>query len=131
MAFDPNKAWALFMSDPVDCLIVLGAVGAAAWAARAYIGKERIKAKDDLIELARAQRDELARKVTDGEAKLSEIKRQIANEADDEVIAETVSAAEGLFKDAKVMLDTMRVTLTPTGGVYQTSSNLSRKDFKN
>jgi hypothetical protein len=43
---DLHKAWALFMSDPVDFIlmfvIVAGAVGGSAWWLRSFIAEERI-----------------------------------------------------------------------------------------
>src|SRR5580698_875622 len=53
---DPNKAWSLFMTDPVDFLIVAGAViaffGGGAWWLRGHWTSERIAALEERLRLA-------------------------------------------------------------------------------
>jgi hypothetical protein len=39
---DPHKAWALFMSDPVDFIVMFAAVAVASWALCSFIRKERV-----------------------------------------------------------------------------------------
>jgi hypothetical protein len=53
---DPNKAWSLFMMDPVDFLIALGAViaffGGGAWWLRGHWTSERIATLEERLRLA-------------------------------------------------------------------------------
>jgi hypothetical protein len=50
---DPNKAWMLFMSDPVTFILIFAAVvlavGGFVWWFRGHIGKERIAASKERI----------------------------------------------------------------------------------
>jgi hypothetical protein len=113
---DPNKVWALFMSDPLDFILMFAAVivvvAGFSWWLRGHIIKERLAAKDEQINLAKAQRDELAAKVGDGERKLSEIKGQISAKASASDISAAVTSAEGLFRDARIIIEVMGVTLS-------------------
>jgi hypothetical protein len=53
---DPNKAWALFMSDPVDFILMFAAVVAGVaiftWFVRGHIDKERIATLEERRKLA-------------------------------------------------------------------------------
>jgi uncharacterized coiled-coil protein SlyX len=53
---DANKAWALFMSDPVTFILifssVIAAIGVFVWWLRGHISKERIAALEERLRLA-------------------------------------------------------------------------------
>jgi predicted Zn-dependent protease len=58
---DPNKAWALFMSDPADFIAMFAAVAVAVaaftWWLRHFIGKERIATLEERLKLSKEKYD--------------------------------------------------------------------------
>lgn len=76
MPFDPNRAWVLFMSDPVTFLVMFGAVIAAvaigAWWLRGHLAKGRIEALAERLNLARDEQGTLTRQVDRLKAEMAE-----------------------------------------------------------
>jgi hypothetical protein len=58
---DPNRAWALFMSDPADFIAMFAAVAVpafgCAWWLRHFIGKERISTLEERLRFAKDKYD--------------------------------------------------------------------------
>jgi len=91
---DPQKAWALFISDPVDFtamyVIVAGAVFGFAWWLRSFIGNERVAALEERI-ASREHHLKFAREKYDNSQaevqKLTLDTRQLENDVDGLVAA--------------------------------------------
>jgi hypothetical protein len=58
---DPDRAWALFMSDPADFIamfaVVAGTAFGCAWWLRHFIGKERIATLEERLKFAKDKYD--------------------------------------------------------------------------
>ena len=67
MGVDPQKAWALFMSDPPDFLvmffIVIVAVAGFVWWLRGFLVKEKIATNDQRMRLAREEQAAVSRQI--------------------------------------------------------------------
>jgi len=87
---DLHKAWALFMSDPVDFILMFVIVAGAAWALRSFIGKERV---DTLKERVASLEDHLKfirEKYDNSQAEVQKLTldtRQLENDVDGLVAA--------------------------------------------
>lgn len=78
MAVDPTKAWALFMSDPVNFLLIMAIVASAAWFIRGFMGKERIAALKERLELASERHTVLTQQIEVLAPEIAQMKEDLA-----------------------------------------------------
>jgi hypothetical protein len=118
---DPQKAWALFISDPVDFtamyVIVAGAVFGFAWWLRSFIGNERVAALEERI-ASREHHLKFAREKYDNSQaevqKLTVYTRQLESDVDG-LVAAMKSASTPVFPQltaVRVTSDLMTGTVT-------------------
>jgi hypothetical protein len=113
---DPNKAWSLFMTDPVDFLIVAGAViaffGGGAWWLRGHWTSERIAALEERLRLAQDGQTTVKKDVERLQAQVGEQPRATVQSNEDSkqvdkqiepakrvIIHETPDVLVGIYKN--------------------------------
>jgi septal ring factor EnvC (AmiA/AmiB activator) len=115
-----KKALELYMSTPeliAASVVIVIAVFAFSWWLRGHIVRERIAAKDQQLNLARSQRDDLDAKLAEGKTKITQLESQIAAKASTVELSANVGSTAALFGDMQIISDNMRVTLGPVAGV--------------
>ena len=124
---DPNKAWTLFMSDPVTFILIFAAVvvvaGGFAWWLRGYIGKERIDALNERLTLAREGQATVTHEVETLRKKVADQHSVIARLRLPPIESKQLFASSATVADSVTALSTannaLATTLTLVPGRYQ------------
>jgi len=115
-AIDPNKAWALFMSDPADFILMFAAtIGAVAWFVwwfRGFIHKERMLLSDDRVEKAQAEAKQISEKLAETERGNAELVRQIEISATPATLLANAASTSVMLGELRIVSDNLRTTLT-------------------
>jgi hypothetical protein len=129
-AIDPNTAWALFMSDPLDFVLMFaGVIVAVAWFVwwfRGYLDKERIATAEARLELARDEQKPLTRQIDTLTAQVVGLTKQIEQNVSLTQLAVATAGVTGTVKELTEANTVLGGTLGPSGGVVHSNYWLER-----
>jgi hypothetical protein len=115
----PQTAWTLFMSDPVDFVLMFAAVivvvAVFIWWLRGFIGKERIAALEERLRLAADEQKPLTRQIETLTAQVSSLTTQIEQSAPLPQLAMATAGVTGTIGKLSEANTTLGSTLTMTG----------------
>jgi hypothetical protein len=127
---DPNKAWSLFMMDPVDFLTAISAIiafsGGGAWWLRGYILNERVQTSEDRLKLAGEQYNNVQSQLTDLKAQvatqqstIADLRSSLSPSARVEQLARSNTEIESALTSLVNSTSALGHTLTISGGTYR------------
>jgi hypothetical protein len=113
---DPNRAWALFMSDPIDFIlmfaVVIAAVAFFVWWFRGFIHKERMALSNDRVQKAQGEVEQISKKLTEVEGRNAELVRQIQSQAPQAVLIANATSTSTGISELRIITNALHGTLT-------------------